>query len=166
MFVSFDQIPDRARLWVYSMDRPATQEELIIIESSLQDFCGQWNAHGLPLKASFCTRYNHFVILAVDEGAGAASGCSIDSSVRVFKYLQQQTGIDFMDRTQSAFLINNQVVLYPNNKLKELFEAGVLTATTPAFNNLISRKGDLDVNWVMSAGQTWLSRHITKGSVV
>lgn len=166
MFVPFNELPADARVWIYPMSRSADTGEVSIIESKLFEFCKQWSAHGFPLKASFCVRHSHFVILALDEGAGDASGCAIDSSVRVFKYLQQQTGIDFMDRTQSAFWVENQVVLFPNNKLKELFEAGTLMATTPAFNNLIDRKGDLDANWVRPASQTWLARYITKGSLV
>lgn len=166
MFVPFDQLSDQARLWVYPMDRPATKEEMAVIEYALMDFCKEWKAHGFPLKASFCIRHRHFVLLAVDEAAGEASGCSIDSSVRIFKFLQQQTGIDFMDRTQSAFWINDRVVLFPNNQLKGLFEDGTLTASTPTFNHLVNCKVDLDVNWVMPAGQTWLVRYIRKGSLV
>ena len=166
MFVPFDQLPRQARLWIYTMDRPPVGEETPLIESCLQQFCQQWNVHGSPLQSSFSVRYQRFVLLAANEEGGTASGCSIDSSVRVLKYLQQQTGIDFMDRRHTAFWINDQVVLYPNSQLKELFAAGVLTGATPAFNNLVDNKGDLDVNWVIPAGQTWLARYITRGSLV
>ncbi len=96
MHVPFEKLPGHSRLWIYQANRPLTADEKEYLTQGLKDLCDQWSAHGVPLRTSFALPFDRFVVLAVDEGA---SGCSIDSSVRFLKGLQEKLGIDFFDRT-------------------------------------------------------------------
>ncbi len=84
MYVPFEELPEESRVWIYQSDRKFTDEELAEIESGLQQFVEQWAAHGTGLQASFTTRYNRFIILAVNQEAQGATGCSIDASVHFY----------------------------------------------------------------------------------
>lgn len=165
MFVPFDDLSEAARVWVYQLDREMTDLEKSKIETVMKDFCGQWQAHGAPLRTSFQIEHKHFLILAVDENAGNASGCSIDGSVRVLKELGTQLNIDFFDRTKAAFMIDNKVQLHPIVNLKDLFITGALNGSMPTFDNLVATKSAYLKNWQVPIAQTWLSKYLPKGAL-
>ena len=81
MFISFDQITPEARLWVYQANRSLTADEAAAIETAIRPALDEWAAHGHPLLASARVVAGRFLLVAVDEGAGLPSGCSIDASV-------------------------------------------------------------------------------------
>ena len=165
MFVPFDALPADARIWIYQADRSLTQVEEQALAYSLQDFCEDWKAHGQALKTSFKIERHQFVILAVDENYNDASGCSIDGSVRILKLLQEQSGIDFFNRTRVAFLLDGSVQTFALTELKNLFTSSRLTATTPTFNNLVATKSDFDTNWLTTCEKTWLIKYLPKSAV-
>lgn len=162
MYVPFEELPGSARVWIYPLSREASELEADTIEENLLAFCKQWGAHGSALKTSYKLIENHFLVLSVDEQAGGASGCSIDSSVRTLKNLHQELGIDFFDRSNVPFFINNKIVLYPVSKLKELFANGTLKKESLTFNTLAANKDELERSWMVPSGQTWLARYLPK----
>lgn len=165
MFVPFDELADTSRLWIYQGSRPFEEDERKEIEGLLLAFCHQWAAHGHALKTSFKIEYNQFLILGADESYHLPSGCSIDSSVRVIKNIQERVHIDFFDRTRVAFRIGEKTVLYPLGQLKEEFTGGTLNAETVTFNNLVATKAEWLQSWLVPVMHTWLSRYLPKDVV-
>ena len=155
-------MPGHSKIWIYQANRALTATESEYLIKGLQDLCEQWSAHGAPLRTSFVLKYNRFAVLAVDEGA---SGCSIDASVRFLKSLQAKLGIDFFDRTQVTFLQDGAVVSYPMMELKVLFESQKLGRDTIVFNNVAGTKDEWIRGWQVTAGESWLSRHLPKSAV-
>jgi hypothetical protein len=162
MFVPFTSLPSSSRIWIFQANRPFTTEERQLAEARLRQFTEDWAVHGSPLDTSFDIRYDQFIILAADESQMSASGCSIDSSVRVMKEIAEQLQIDLFDRTQVAFLIAGRVQLMPVGNLKEKFSDGTLNRDTLAFNNLISSKATFEESWLSPAANTWLSRYLPR----
>src|SRR5690606_1059724 len=121
MFVPFESLPSDARIWIFQSNRRFTSDELQLAESHLRDFTEQWVVHGAPLRSSYSIRHDQFVILAADERDQAASGCSIDSSVRAVKELEARLQVSLFDRNLIAFLEGDRVSLYPLKELKEKF---------------------------------------------
>lgn len=160
MYVPFDSIAPSSRLWIYQSDRKFSQPEIQTLSNSLRQFCDEWAAHGQPLKTSFDIRFKQFILLVADEAFNAASGCSIDESVRVIKQIESSLGTKLFDRSQAAFLIQNEVVLIPLDDLKQKFNDGIWNELTPSFNNLIATKGQLEQEWAVPAGKTWLKRYV------
>lgn len=165
MFIPFEELSATARVWIYQLDRSVNEQEKSEIEKVIKGFCNQWQAHGAPLRTSFQLMHNHFLVLAVDEKAGSASGCSIDGSVRVLKELGERYDIDFFNRTLAAFLINNEVVAYPLNQLKELFASGTLSPTAITFNNLVESKAAFLAHWMVPVSNSWLTRYLPKSTL-
>lgn len=165
MFVPFEKIHDRSRIWIYQSNRKFNVDEVRIISGSLRAFTEGWLVHGSPMQASFDIRFDRFIILAADEDVNSASGCSIDDSVRTIKKLGSDLSIDFFDRTQVAFRTADQVFLIPTSDLKNKLSAGAWNAETTVFNNLVGSKGDIDTTWQVAAGTTWLKRFLPKQTV-
>ncbi len=165
MFVPFDKLGDHARLWIYQANRDFNSDELKIISEALRSFTDRWLVHGQPMHASFEIRWNRFIIIAADEKANAASGCSIDDSVRTLKGLAGSLNVDFFDRTLIAFHDGEKVFTIPSSELKSAAKAGTWNATTPTFNNLVATKKELEQQWIVPAGNTWLKRYLTQASV-
>lgn len=155
------EMPDDARIWVYQSVKPFAQEERDFIDQQLTAFTGQWAAHGQQLQATYSIERNQFVVLAVDESHHQASGCSIDASVAVIKHIEQETGLNLLDRSQVAFLDQDLVKIKPFNQLKEAVQKGEIQKDTCVFNNSIQNAGEWKSSWIQPAASTWLSRYFS-----
>ena len=160
MFVPFESLPATSRVWIFQADRPLTADEMPVVEVRLRQFTDEWAVHGTPFDTSYLIRFNQFIILAADESRQNASGCSIDSSVRVLKEIEGLLGVQLFNRNLIAFKSGDNVVLIPLNELKQNFQSGILNEGTLTFNNLVSVKGDLETSWLVPAGETWVKRYI------
>jgi hypothetical protein len=159
MFLPFNQLPKSARVWIYQSGRNLTNSEIESITKELTTFCDAWSAHGAGLNSSFQILYSRFIIIAVDEGYNMATGCSIDSSVNQIKFIENKYGLNFMDRTQVAFLIDNELYIESLSAIKDKVNEGVISADTKTFNNLVATVEDFDTAWMVPASNSWLKRY-------
>ncbi|WP_109833081.1 hypothetical protein [Reichenbachiella versicolor] len=159
MLVAFEELPETARVWVYQANRKLTKEEQSSIDIKSSQFLEQWAAHGAPLKSSFQILHDQFLVISVDEGFNAASGCSIDSSVGLIRDLQSEFSIDFFDRTKICFLKDNEVFGAPMTELKSLIADGQIEDSTLTFNNLVQNIQEFKNNWVVPAKESWIKRY-------
>jgi hypothetical protein len=159
MYISFEQIPQRARIWIYQANRTLTDNEVSIVETALQPAVTKWAAHGTALLASVKVLLNRFVIIALDESQYEASGCSIDASTRWFKELGPQLNVDFFDRSQ-AYLDGSEIKTFSVFQPKKAIESGLIAADTIVFvnNNHIQTLADLSTNWQIKASESYLKR--------
>lgn len=153
-------MPQHARVWIYQADRKLTQEEQNIIRQRLQKFCEQWNTHGALMPTSFDIRFDQVVILSVDESQLGASGCSIDSSVRILRELEQQLGINLVDQGKvSYFSSDNLLEVSPALGIKTKVSEGSLKEDALILNPLVKLKSDLENNWLIPAKESWLNKY-------
>lgn len=163
MHVSFDQLPATARVWIYQASRPLTSAETVGLLPTLAQFAEQWTSHGRQLLASAEVLHQHFLVVGLDEGIAGASGCSIDASVHFVAQLEQQLGLELLEKSRLAFLQNGTVGLLDRREMKAAVANGTITADTFYFDNTLSDKGELDSHWPRPAGQTWLARYFGAG---
>lgn len=163
MEVSFNTLPETARIWIYQSNRPFNKNEREILSTNLSSFLQGWTAHGSELKASFDLPYDHFVVIGLDESATDASGCSIDGLFRMLQETGTSLGIDFFNRELIAFKESNAVRLVARKDLKEFLSVAGGSALT--FNNLIANRKALQHEWLVAADTTWLNRYIAPISV-
>ncbi|RYU97685.1 hypothetical protein [Emticicia agri] len=159
MYISFEQIPQSARIWVYQANRTITDSEVSEIENTLKPAVSQWAAHGASLLASVKVLHNRFVVIALDENQNEASGCSIDASTRWFKELGSRLNIDFFDRSQ-AYLDGNEIKTFSIFQPKKAIESGLISADTLIFvnNNNLHTLADLSTQWQVKAADSYLKR--------
>ncbi|MCH7402614.1 hypothetical protein ACFOUP_18050 [Belliella kenyensis] len=160
MYLEFDQMPAHARVWVYQADRRFTKEELYWIEERLTSFCDQWNTHGSMMPTSFQVKFGQVVILAVDESKLGASGCSIDSSVRVMREIEERFEVNLLDQGKVSFLENeDSLVVNSVFGIKDKVAKGELHPDSITLNPLVKLKGDLENNWLLLAKESWLNKY-------
>ena len=124
----------------------------------LNNFVSTWNSHGTPVKGAAHLFFGQFVVLLADETATGVSGCSTDSSVRLIREIENRFRVAMFDRTTLAFVVGEKVELLPMTQVPYALEKGFLSADTLYFNNLVQTKAELETNWIIPVGKSWLVR--------
>jgi len=158
MLIPFEEMPKSSRIWIYQSDRKMSDEEIALTDEILKDFVSNWAAHSTPLKASYILRYNRFIILAVDQEYHAASGCSIDASVRVIQDLEQRFGIDLLDKMNVTYKTGEYIAHKSLIDFKKMAKEKAVNANTVVFNNLVNTIEEFEDFWEVPAGESWHSR--------
>ena len=159
MYVAFNQLPPKARVWVYQASRPLTEAEITAVQPGLAHFATAWTSHGRALHAAAEFRHQQFLVIGLDEGVAGASGCSIDASVRFVAQLEQLLGLELLEKSRLAFLQDKAIRLLPRAELKAAAANGTLEPGTLYFDNTLATKHELDTRWPRPASQTWLARY-------
>jgi len=150
--------PNHSRVWIYQADRKLLPNETSFILEKGKEFTASWAAHGNELTAQLYVELDHFIIIALDEQMEAASGCSIDKSMKLILDLQKQLGLSLTNRLISAFYINNEVVLLPYNEVKVGVETGSLTGDSMVFDTTIQDLNTLKTSWLKPLKNSWLKK--------
>ena len=159
MLLDFSDISNEAKVWIYQASKQLTDEAKDLLALEAAEFCKQWSAHSTPLKSAYKILHDKFLVLAVDEGYNMASGCSIDSSVRFVKNVEQKLGVNFFDRTQVAFLIDDNVYTTSLQSIKDEIASGRIEPDTLTFNMQAQNVADFQNNWMLPAQESWMKRY-------
>ena len=159
MRTAFDTLPDSARLWIYQASRQLTYPEAHLVRVESRKFANNWQAHGQSLKSDVSVLKNQFLVLAVDESFSVASGCSIDASVNLVKNLSSLLGVDFLDRKNVAFLIDDSVQIFHLNEINDLVEQKVIVPETMVFNNVVQNLGEWKSSWLIPCAESWVNKY-------
>ncbi|TBO41202.1 ABC transporter ATPase [Pedobacter kyonggii] len=147
----------QSRVWVYQSDRKFTSVEESEILNKLAAFTNQWKAHGNELLAKAEIRYGFFIILTVDESQAGVTGCSIDSSVRLIKEIEQEYHVDLFNRFNIAYKVNGEVVVNSKEDFETLVNIKQVTPETIVFNNMVQNLAELESKWEVPFQNSWHS---------
>ncbi|CAH0160686.1 hypothetical protein SRABI27_00776 [Pedobacter sp. Bi27] len=147
----------QSRVWVYQSDRKFTSVEESEILNKLAAFTNQWKAHGNELLAKAEIRYGFFIILTVDESQAGVTGCSIDSSVRLIKEIEQEYHVDLFNRFNIAYKVNGEVIVNSKEDFETLVNIKQVTPETIVFNNMVQNLAELESKWEVPFQNSWHS---------
>lgn len=97
MNTTFERMPDDARAWVFGATTPVTGDAASQLLDVVDRYLLSWKAHGTPLVCAREWQHDHFLVIAVDEAATGASGCSIDGLFRVLTASETAIGVSMVD---------------------------------------------------------------------
>lgn len=157
MYYPSNKLDDNSRVWIYQANREFTIDEQVEIAHELTTFITNWTAHQKDLKASFEILLNRFIAIMVDESNIGATGCSIDKCLHFIQKLEQKYKIILTDRLLLAYKENDEIKTLPKNVFEESLQSGKLNADTIVFNNLISKKSELQSAWQVPIKNSWHS---------
>lgn len=160
MNMDFKELPGNCKLWIYQADRKLTRQECEVILKKSHQFVESWATHGKPLRASVEILFEVFLVLAVDESDFSASGCSIDKSLQFIKQINNDHGIDFLNRKIIAFFRNNEVILEPFASVKSQIKAGKIGKDSIIFNNLVNSRQQMESTWKIPVRGSWLKKYL------
>lgn len=157
--VSFAQLPDHARLWVFASARPLVPGESERLLAAVDAFLDTWHAHQVPLTCARDWRHDRFLLVGVDEQAAGVSGCSIDALVRTMKALGHDLGVNLLDHAAVFYREGDQVRRLDRDAFAEAAEAGEVSPQTTVFDNTVGTVGQLRAGeWERAAATSWHQR--------
>ena len=160
MLVEFNTLPESARVWIYQCNRSFTEAELMEIRSDLDVFLETWTAHGNNLKAGYEIKYKRFIILALDQSAQNATGCSIDASVHFIQHLEKKYDVLLLDKMNVSYKQGEFVAYKTLIDFKAMAKQKAISKNTIVFNNLVTNKGEYLEHWEVPASESWHARFL------
>jgi len=144
-----------SRVWVYQSDREFTDKEVEAIQQRLNVFTDQWKAHGHQLDAKAEVIYNFFIVITVDEGAANVTGCSIDSSIRIIKEIEQAFHVDLLNRFNMGYKMGDKVVVTNKEDFETLINIKKIGPKTIVFNNMVQNLEEFENKWEVPFEKSW-----------
>jgi len=160
MHVDFKELPLESKIWIYQSNRPFTPEEIQEIEPKLDQFIGEWTAHGATLNAGYEIRYRRFIIIGLDQSQQGASGCSIDASVHFIQELEKKYEVDLLDKMNVTFKQGEFIAYKALIDFKKIVKNRSVSPKTIVFNNLVNTKDEYLHDWEIPLEESWHNRFL------
>lgn len=160
MLVEFNTLPEESKIWIYQANRSFSETELEEIKDKLNTFITNWTAHGSDLQAGYEIRYKRFIILAINQEAQAATGCSIDASVHFIQQLEKEYQVDLMDKMNVSYKQGEYVAYKTLTDFRIMAKQKAVSKNTIVFNNLVTNIAEFNENWEVPASESWHNRFI------
>ena len=149
------------RIWIYQSTRSLNEDEVSVGEKAAKTFAASWISHHNNLSATAQILHNRFLILSVDEAVFAASGCSIDKSLRFVQDLEQYLGASFLNRMFFSFRNeNNKIQTVDRDTFIELYSNNMINKDTIVFDTLLSNDVDFNVHFEKKLSESWHFRMV------
>ncbi|MGB5138688.1 MAG: hypothetical protein WBP29_09165, partial [Candidatus Zixiibacteriota bacterium] len=143
------------KLWIYAFTRRLDAGEVTLVYKLLREFVDEWKSHQHDVRGAFEIVHDQFVLIAAESDNGI-SGCSIDSSVAVFKALMTQHNLDALDRSFVFYRDGDVVRTTTRADFQALVDSGKVDSKTKVFNNTITTVGELHAGkWEVPLAQSW-----------
>ena len=154
-----EDFAENSKVWIYQSSRLLLISEALEMEDLLQEFVNSWKSHGATVKGYANLFFGRFVVVMADEAATGVSGCSTDSSVRMIKQIEKDYNVDMFDRQSLAFIVKDKIEVIPLAQLNYAIENNFITGNTLYFNNTVQTRSELENNWIIPAGESWLGKY-------
>ncbi len=149
-------LPDSARAWIFASERALTPEEAERVLAAVDGYLADWAAHGTPLRSGCELREGKFLIVAVDERAAGASGCSIDWLYRALRQLETGLGTRLMVGGKVfARDARGAVQGMSRDEFTQRSENGEIDAVTTVFDTSLTSLGAIRSAFETEAGKSW-----------
>ena len=132
--------PREAKVWVYGFKEILNPQNKELVQTKLDSFILNWQYHGKPVNGDFEIVDDHFVILTTND---SISGCSIDSSVALFKELKNNHSLDALDQNLIFYRSSEGVNAVKRHEFQVLVSMDKITDSTKVFNLSVTSVGDV-----------------------
>ena len=126
-------------------------------------FIERWTAHDADLTAGFSVAEDRFVLVAVDESAVSASGCSVDALLRQLAQVERALDVRLLDGRPIWYRdASGRIVSCDRDEFRRLAGEGAIDARTRVFDLTIERLGDWRSGQLeREASESWHGRLLT-----
>ena len=160
MYVSFNLLPPNAKVWIYQSDTNLSITDVELIEKEVMFFLNNWSSHNKEIESSYEIRYNRFLIIGLNENINSASGCSIDKSVNFIKNLQSILKVNFLNRLDVAYKIDNEINSISLLEFQKMIRENKLSKDSIVYNNMIDTKKLYLNNWETTIENSWHKKYL------
>lgn len=159
--ITFDDLPDHGRLWVFPASRGLAAAEASTLLAWVDAYLDEWTAHGAPLRSGRELRGGHFLLVGVDEDAEAPSGCSIDALVNRLRELGGTMGVTLIDHASVWYRDGDdaQICRVSRPEFRRLARDGSVGPDTVVFDTTLTRLSQVRAGKLeVPARDTWHAR--------
>jgi hypothetical protein len=154
--VSFDSLPDDARVWVFGAADEVSAPAADRLLGAVDDFLAHWNAHGSPLVCGREWRDDRFLAIGVDQSTAGASGCSIDGLYRTLARLKPELGTSLLGSGRVYYRdAGGRVSAATRKEFAELAREGRIGPDTPTFDTSITTASAWRHQFERAARDSW-----------
>lgn len=155
-----NDLPANSRIWMYASLKDLSESQINDIENKVELFLNEWDAHGKKLEGAFGIFHKRFLVLAANESATQASGCSIDKSTGVFREIENQYQLGLLEKGLVFFESNGEIKHIHFSQLEKVIEDGLMNDKTIVYDTTISTLQDLQDNFRTALENTWMKRYL------
>lgn len=157
--VSFETLPDSARVWVFGAASPVTGDAASRVLQTVDAHLAAWRAHGVPLVSARDWRDDRFLAVAVDEQASQASGCSVDALFRQLQAVEAELSVSLVPSGLVYWRRSGgDIVAADRAAFRASIAAGDAGPDTPVFDTLITTVGEWRTRFERLARDSWHKR--------
>lgn len=146
-----------SKAWIYQSKRELTAAEANEIDNAVKAFSKEWTSHKMEVKATGAVLYNRFIVLLADETQNAVGGCSIDSSVKFIRSIENHFSISLLDRSILLFEQNGIFKEVLLAQLDEKISSGEIQPTTIYYNNTVTTLDEMKNKWQQQVKDSWMA---------
>ena len=149
----FEEFSDQARIWIYGFKNKLSVKDIKIVQNELDNFVTNWKSHKDTVKGSFEILYDRFVIMVAES---SVSGCSIDSSVSVFKKLRDEYQLDALNQDLVYFRHSESITALSRDDFQNLVNENKIVPDTIVYNMTPTMLGVFrSGQWELPFGKSW-----------
>jgi hypothetical protein len=161
MLIEFDNLPDTSRIWIFQSSKPLDHQSGMQLLQSVHWFINDWTAHQQSLTASAAIRDDFFLVVAVDEQAAGASGCSVDKLFRFVQGFERENGVRLTER-QRVVISGEPPRDVSLEEIPDLLASEAMSPETLVYDVTVDSLGAYRQRFVTPVNKSWLSRYLLK----
>jgi hypothetical protein len=147
------------KVWIYTSDRPLTENQLSIIKDLSGTFLNQWESHGAPVRGGIEVLYDHFLVVIADHCDGHLCGRAQDAQVRLMKELEEAAKCSLLNRMLIGYKsAQNEVTVSTLQQFSTALQAYEKPEKLIVFDATVTNYGDFVSRWETELNTTWMSR--------
>jgi hypothetical protein len=154
------QFDPSSKTWVYQSSRPFNDDELIKIQTEIDQFTKQWTAHNMELRAAGFVFAKRVIVLMVDESHTGASGCAIDKSLHFIQGIEADYGVELFDRMLVHYADENGWHTTKLSLLSDLIAQNLITKHTRVLDPMVYTKSDYEGRFVTTIADCWMTQFV------
>jgi hypothetical protein len=154
--VTFDQLPDDARVWVFGAAAEIDDVDAKRLLAAVDGFLLQWKAHGHPLTCARDWRDDRFLAVGVDQRTEGASGCSIDGLFRTLQGVERAVGTTLVGGGRVYFRdAHGMVHAVTRPEFEAMAGRGEVTGNTAVFDTSVTDAASYRSAFERAARDSW-----------
>jgi len=156
MFVDFNKISDKSRIWIYACESKITDLQASYINDQLFSFLSSWQHHGKNLFCSNKIFNNRFIVIALDEELNSIGGCAMDKLPDLIIHFENEFKISLLNRLNLFLMYKNDIKCISLDKIKD---DKTLNFDSLFYDLTITKKEQINY-WLKRIGDGWCSRYL------
>ena len=160
MLVNFETLPEDSKVWIYPSSRKFYPNEIVEVETKLQEFVENWKKDDEAFIASYKFLYKRFLVFTANDDKSVLTNLEVDSLVSFILELQSIYNIELLDKMNVCFKQGEFVQYKELKDFKKLLKNKAVTGKTIIFDNLITTKIEFENYWEVAIEDSWYSRFL------